>query len=238
MAPAVQRQAPARARLVAWMAFAAVLALAASPLSAGHRQEQRVREARWSYEKLLDDPRERIPAELLERTRCVAIFPRLVEAAFGFGGTRGLGVASCRNAERRWSPPAFVKLTGGSVGLQAGYKRAEVILFVVSERGARSLLDRHTSLGGEASVALGPLDRETAVSTDRRYDEDIFVYSRSRGVFGGVSVEGSQLAISRKAIRRYYGSDVAAESILFDHEVPQSPPEARPFADGLQELMP
>lgn len=214
----------------------ALLLLAAGPAArADLQQEEKVREARWVYESLLGGENEAVPRELLIKTRCIVIFPGVVEAAFAVGGSHGVGVASCRNNRGNWSPPAFMRLTGGSLGLQVGVRKSDLVLFIVTARGAKSMLDPTFAFGGEVQVAAGPRAKEKAISTDARFEADMYFYSHQEsGLFAGAAIEGSHLRVSRKAIRRYYGRDLWAESILFDHEVPQHPPEARAFMDGLK----
>ena len=108
---------------------------------AGQKQENKVRSARWVYEELFGNQREKIPAALLADTRCIAVFPGLVEAGLVFGGSHGTGVVSCRNDEGKWSPPSFVKTIEGSFGLKIGYKSSDVVFFLVSETSTKVLLD-------------------------------------------------------------------------------------------------
>lgn len=207
----------------------------AAPSAADSKQIWKVREARWVLDELVNSESPVVPRELLEDTRCVAIFPGIVKGAFGFGGRRGKGVASCRTQEGRWSPPSFLKLSEGSFGLQAGYQETDLLVFFVTEAGARSLLEPKLALGGDASVAAGEIDHAAGVSTDMRLKSDVYLYARSSGFFAGVSVEGSQLSAAPKAIRRYYGRQLWPESILFDQEVPRLPPEAQALMDSLSE---
>lgn len=220
------------------LALAMVLGLAAAspPLEAGKRQETTVRTARWVYEELFGNQQQKIPAALLADTRCLAIFPGLVKAAFGFGGSHGTGVVSCRNDARKWSPPSFVKASEGSFGLQVGFKASDVVLFFVSERASQALLDKRVSFGGTLSVAAGPVAKSAGATTDKKLSEDVYLYVQARGLFAGASVEGLRLGTSAKAIRKYYGHYVWPGEILFEHRIPSEPPEARQYAEGLNRL--
>ena len=142
-----------------------------------------------------------MPERLLEEARCIAILPKVVKGAFVWGGRRGQGVMSCRNDERRWSPPAFVKITGGSFGLQAGAQSTDLVMFFMTELGARSLIDSKFILGGDVTVAAGPVGRAAAANTDIRLKAEVYAYARSRGLFAGVSIEGAQLSVYQNWMR-------------------------------------
>ncbi len=120
-------------------------------------------------------------------------------------------------------------MSGASFGFQIGVESTDFLLFFMSERGARSLLTSKFTLGGDASVAAGPVGRTVEASTDLRFKAEIYSYARSRGIFAGLSLEGARLAPDQKAIRRYYGKRIFPETILFDHEVPWVPEEAQEF---------
>jgi len=214
-------------------AMVLTIALLAHPLWAGKKQETKVRSARWVYEELFGNQQQKIPAALLADTLCVAIFPGLVEAALGFGGSHGTGIVSCRNDEGKWSPPSFVKISVGSFGVQIGYKASDMVLFFVTEKATKVLLEKKTTFGGALKYAAGPTGGQTGTTTDRELSSDIYIYAKSRGLFGGASLEGVRLGASPKALRKYYGHYVWPGQILFDHEVPNMPAEAEEFMEGL-----
>jgi len=184
---------------------------------------ERVGKAREVYRELTGGADREIPKALLDECDCVAVFPGVIKAAIGFGGRYGKGVVTCRNSAGRWSPLAFFRLTGGSWGLQLGAESTDLVLFIMSERGARSLLESKFTLGGKLSVAAGPAGRSAEASTDAKFDAEIYSYARSRGLFAGLSLEGARLAPDGSANRGYYGTPVSARAILFDHEVPRRP---------------
>ena len=210
-----------------------VIACLAHPAWAGKKQETTVRSARWVYEELFGNQQEKIPAALMADTRCVAVFPGLVEAALGFGGSHGTGVVSCRNEEGNWSPPSFIKISEGSFGLQIGYKSSDLVLFFVTEESTKVLLEKKTSFGGTLKYAAGPTGGQTGTTTDKELSSDVYIYAKNRGLFGGASLEGVRIAASPKAIRKYYGHYVWPGQILFDQDVPEKPAEAQEFQDGL-----
>lgn len=194
---------------------------------------ERVDRAREVFQDLITAADRAVPESLLVRTRAIAIFPRVLKAALGFGGRYGKGVVSCRDSAGQWSPPAFLTLTGGSWGLQIGAESAEVVLFFMSERGTRSLLDSKFTLGGKVGVAAGPVGRTAEVATDLKLDAEIYSYARSKGLFAGLSLEGARLAPDNKSIESFYGEPVSARALLFDHKAPRVPPAAEKLMQSL-----
>ena len=221
-----------RLALIAALAFG----LLTQPARAGEKQEGTVRKSRWVYEEVLQNQTRRLPAPILQATKCVAIFPGLKEAAFAFGGRHGTGTITCRNEEGIWSPPAFLKLSAGSFGLQIGYQASDIMMLFVTEKAAQAILEPQFALGGDLSVAAGPYSDTAGITSAKDLTEDIYIYSQSTGLFAGASFEGTRLAMSSKAIRRYYGHYIWPGAILFEHEVPFMPGEAQEFVDGLQQI--
>lgn len=199
----------------------------AASAGAATRYEEKIEASRQAYLRLFELEDRRVPERLLADARCIAILPKVVKGAFVWGGRRGHGVMSCRNDAGAWSPPAFVKLTGGSFGLQAGAQITDLVLFIMSEKGARSLVKSKFILGGDVTVAAGPVGRAAEASTDLRLRAEVYAYARSRGLFAGLSIEGAQLSVYQKWIERYYGQRIWPEDILFEHQVPHLPLEAR-----------
>lgn len=181
------------------------------------------------YLELMGAPDRKVPQRLLENAICIAVIPNVYKGAFGWGGRHGNGVTSCRNADGVWSPPSFTEISGGSFGLQIGGEAVDLVLFFMNERGVLSLLGSKFTLGGDASVAAGPVGRTAEAGTDIKLKAEIYSYARSRGLFAGLSLEGSRLAPDNKANRKYYQQTVDAESILFDHRVPRRPASASRF---------
>ena len=156
----------------------------------------------------------RPPRQLLDATSCIAVIPRVIKGAFVIGGRRGNGVISCRH-EGRWTPHAFLKLSGVSFGLQIGGQSTDIVLLIVNERSVRSLLKSKFTLGADASVAAGPNSLDVQATTDSRLDAEIYSYVTSKGLFAGASIDGARLALNRKLIADYYGAYVRPEDILF-----------------------
>lgn len=193
--------------------------------------ERKVRVSAEIYEDFFtaeDEASNRVIAE----AECVAVIPNMVKGALGIGGHHGKGVISCKG-EDAWSPPAFVKMTGGSFGLQIGGEESDLVLFFMSRRGVESLLDTKFTLGAEAGVAAGPYGSSAEANTDLRLRAEIYAYAKSRGLFAGLSVEGASLSIDQKGIKSYYGERIWPEKILFEHEVPSVPAEAQHFMNTL-----
>ena len=203
---------------------------------AAEKQEGTVRKSRWVYEQVLQSPARRLPTPILQATKCVAIFPGLKEAALAFGGRHGTGTITCRDDEGVWSPPAFLKLSAGSFGLQIGFQASDIMMFFVTDKAAKTILEPQFALGGDLSVAAGPYSETAGITSAKDLTEDIYIYSRASGLFAGASFEGTRLAMSSKAIRRYYGHYIWPGAILFEHDVPFMPGEAQEFVDGLQQI--
>jgi lipid-binding SYLF domain-containing protein len=157
-----------------------------------------------------------IPNELMERAEAVAVFPNVIKGAFGVGGQFGKGLVSERRADGRWSAPSFVKIGGGNVGLQLGVQSTDLVLVFTSRDGFKGLLDGKVKLGADAAVAAGPVGRNAQVATDVLLKSPVFAYSRSRGLFAGIALDGSVVSIDESANRKVYGKDFTAQDILLD----------------------
>ena len=174
-----------------------------------------------------------IPRDLLAKAECVAVFPKVVKAGFIVGGEAGRGVASCRTPSG-WSAPAFFEIKGGSVGLQIGGQATDFVLLFMNEGGMQSLLSDKFELGGDASVAAGPVGRTTSATTDIKMDAQILSYSRSKGLFAGVSLKGSVISPEKSDMKGTYGKDVTAQTVLTISN-DRAPMEVRTFAKTLTE---
>lgn len=164
-----------------------------------------------------------IPQELLSRSHCVAIIPGMKKVGFGFGGKYGRGVLNCRGKEGKgWTGPSAIRVEGGSFGFQIGGSSTDVVLLILNEHGKHKLLSSKFTLGADASVAGGPVGRTAQAQTDVQMRAEILSYSRSRGVFAGVSVEGATLRPDSQANMKIYGRKVSAKQVLLG-EVPSPP---------------
>ena len=211
-----------------WLAIALVAVFAAT--AAAGTSDKLARKLERSvevYESLFETPDRKVPEYLLKNAECVAILPGVIKGGLGWGGRHGRGVVSCRNGRGKWSPPAFVKLSGGSLGFQIGGQSTDHVLFFMTRRSIESVLESKFILGVDASVAAGPAGRSAEASTDAKLNAEIYSYAKSRGLFAGVSVEGARFAPDLKRILQYYGQRVSPEDILFEHRVPKLPREAR-----------
>ena len=206
----------------------AVLTLLAMPALAGERQRIKLRTAVEVWKELMEAPGKKVPQRLLEDARCLAVIPGVIKGAFVFGGHRGKGVLTCRRGDG-WSAPIFINMTGGSWGLQAGGQSIDFVLFFVTDRSVKSLLKSEFTLGGDASVAAGPLGRTAEASTDLKLNAEIYSYGKSRGLFAGISFQGARLAANQRWINDYYGKRLWPESVLFEDAVSSPPPEAKAF---------
>jgi len=165
----------------------------------------------------------RIPQGLLDKAYCVIVIPSVLKGAFGVGGSYGRGAMSCRGGEDfkgPWSPPTMMALEGGSAGFQVGGQATDFVLLVMNKRGASSILSGKFKIGGDAAASAGPIGRDTQANLDVYMRTTILTYSRSRGLFAGVSLEGSTLRPDNKANKRLYGKEVSAKSIVLDSAVP------------------
>ena len=213
----------------------AAMALTLSPaaLHAADQEAERLNDAGAVLKELLSGPDKEIPAQLERDCRCIAVFPGVIKGAFGWGGRRGHGVLSCRDSKGSWSPPSFLTITGGSFGLQIGVQKTDLVLVVMNEKGARSLLESEFTLGAKGSVAAGPVGRSVEGSTDIKLDAEVYSYARSKGLFAGLSLEGARVNADRKAIARFYGAPLDPKAIVLEHRVPKIPPAAKEYISQL-----
>ncbi|HKO05074.1 MAG TPA: lipid-binding SYLF domain-containing protein [Candidatus Acidoferrales bacterium] len=222
---------------VAILFSVAVLAL---PTVAGSKEEERLLDCGVVLKQALDVP-EHIPQSLLDKAECVVVIPSVKKAAIFVGGSYGRGAMSCRTGEHwtgPWSAPSMYALEGGSFGLQIGGEATDFILLVVNPRGASSLLRSKVKLGGDVSAALGPLGRTSQADTDIAMRAEILTYSRSQGLFLGVSLDGSTLRPDEEANHRIYGRDLEASEIVRNEHAAAVPKAARNMLAELNKRSP
>ena len=201
-------------------AVLAVAVLAGLPAATFARQSdesdeaRRVREASVVFGEIMTAEDDAIPRSLLGNAEGIAVFPGTVRAGFIFGGMRGRGILSART-ESGWSAPAFLTLTGGSFGLQIGGQAVDLILVIRNRRGLENLVSNQFKLGADVAVAAGPLGREAEASTDLQLRAQILSYSRARGLFAGVTVNGSTVRQDQDANERFYGQRLETQQIVF-----------------------
>ena len=198
-------------RLLVLSAVAACAALAAD------KAVDRCNRAAEVLQEIMDAGDKSIPQDLLARAHCVAVVPNLIKGAFIVGGKRGVGVIACRGqGGKGWTGPSTVKIEGGSIGFQIGGSSTDVILLVMNEKGKEKLLASKFTLGGDASVAGGPVGRTAQAQTDAQMRAEILSYSRARGVFAGISLEGATLRGDAGEDAKIYGRRVDRKEILLE----------------------
>jgi SH3 domain-containing YSC84-like protein 1 len=201
----------------------AVLPVLSSRGSAADREkdEDRLENSGTVLKEILDVPDD-IPQDLLDKADCVVVFPSVLKAAFIVGGSYGRGAMSCRKGEDfrgSWGAPTMMALEGGSFGLQIGGEATDFVLLVMNERGASGILTSKVKLGADASAAAGPVGRTASAETDATLRADILSYSRARGAFVGVALEGSTIRPDNSANKKIYGKEVSAREIVLSGHV-------------------
>ena len=218
--------------------FSLALTLAL-PLFAQDKETERVENAGKVMEEILKAP-DGIPQSVLDKADCVVILPSVLKFAIGIGGSYGRGVMTCRggsNFHGPWGAPSMIALEGGSAGLQLGGNATDFILLLMSPRSAENILKSKVKLGADASAAAGPVGRAASAETDVTLRAEILSYSRSRGLFAGVSLEGSTLRPDNGANKNLYGKEVSASDIVFKKAVPV-PASAKQLLATLQKASP
>ncbi|HEX2139215.1 MAG TPA: lipid-binding SYLF domain-containing protein [Woeseiaceae bacterium] len=192
-----------------------VSVLLAAPALAATPEEERVANATDVIAQLLDIPEESVPEVLLSRAYGIAVIPNVVKIGFGLGARRGKGVLVVRQDGGTWSNPAFVTLTGGSFGWQIGAQSTDIILVFKTRKGVDDIARGKLTLGADASIAAGPVGRAAGVATDIEFQAEVFSYSRSRGLFAGVALEGAGLQMDQAANAAFYGDpDITAAQVF------------------------
>jgi SH3 domain-containing YSC84-like protein 1 len=221
----------------------AVLIAAVSLLSicapAQQHEQDRLKHSGEVMMEILNVP-ENLPKYTLDRAECVIVIPSVKKLAFGVGASYGRGAMTCRsgaNFTGPWGPPALYALEGGNIGFQIGGQATDFVLLVVNPKGAMSLLKSKVKLGGDASAAAGPKGRDAEAATDVLMRAEILTYSRARGLFAGVSLEGSTLRPDGSANNKLYGRDITAREIVIEHKV-GTPPSAQLLISALQKASP
>jgi len=202
-------------------------------LSADRGDEvKRLQRATEVFSEIMKTPDKGIPGDLLDKCECVGIVPGLKKGGLGLGGKYGKGLVMCRKPDRSWTAPSFITIEGGSVGLQIGFTQIDVVMLMMNRKGVEKLIDDKFTVGADASAAAGPVGRQAAAQTNIRLDAEILTYSRAKGLFAGVSLDGATLRADKDDNRDFYGKDVDARKILIDAAV-EMPAEARPLASAL-----
>jgi lipid-binding SYLF domain-containing protein len=211
----------------------------ARPNPVTSKEMERLHRASQVFAAIMNAPDQTLPRNLLDRSECVAVIPSMLKGGLVFGGRYGRGVVSCRKSggAGEWGPPSMLTLGGGSFGLQFGGASVDVLMLVLNPSGIQKLLQDKFTLGGDASAAAGPVGRAATAETDAQMNAKILTYSRSRGVFAGLELEGAVLMQDRDGNRSLYGRPVDARELLLGGNT-ATPPAAREFTAELSRLSP
>lgn len=228
----------AEVKRYSWRTAVQALAIglvAASPVLASDPGDEakRITESIQVLNELTTTPDNAIPSYVLERAEAIVVIPTLVKGGFVVGAEHGRGVMSVRDRKtNQWSSPSFVTMTGGSIGWQIGLQSVDLVLVVMNREGVDDLLKSEFTLGGNASVAAGPVGRSAEASTDARMGAKILAYSRAKGLFAGATLEGSSLRSDDDANQRFYGRAISAK-VLAESANLTAPPAAKQWRDAL-----
>jgi lipid-binding SYLF domain-containing protein len=226
-------------RIVLWslvIVFAFTIPVTARPYDKSAEAE-RATAAVHVLSEIMNIPESSIPEDLMARAHGIAVIPHVVKGAFGVGGQWGKGLMSQRHEDGSWSSPAYIDIGGGSFGLQLGVEASDIVLVFTDEDGLRGILKGKLKLGADASATAGPIGRKAEVGTDVLLKSAVFAYSRSKGLFAGISLDGSVIGIDNDANRKIYGEKVTGKEILLGNAV-QPNDVVEPFIAELQKVSP
>src|SRR5580692_3614227 len=225
------------------LAMGMLLALTAAPMLAARpdneKEVDRLENAGMVMDEIMNIP-DNIPQDLIDKAECVIVFPSVLKAAFVVGGSYGRGAMACRSGEHftgPWGAPSMMALEGGSLGFQLGGQATDFVLLVMNPRGATAILNSKVKLGADMAAAAGPKGRDATAATDATLRAEILSYSRSRGLFAGISLEGSSLRPDNDANEKLYGKKVTATAIIRRGAVPV-PPAAEKMVSLLEKKSP
>jgi len=213
--------------------FLAILSLGTLCWAGSAREDatERLENATQVIHEIMGMPDKGIPEEVLEHAKCVAVVPHMVKGGFIFGGKGGKGVATCRTANG-WSAPAFITISGGNWGLQIGVEAVDLVMIIQNEKGMQKLLSSNFHLGADASAAAGPVGRHAEAGTNWKMDTEILTYSRAKGVFAGLTLEGASIRQDSDSRHAIYGPKVTTRALLLG-KVP-APAAAQPFLTAIR----
>jgi lipid-binding SYLF domain-containing protein len=200
-------------------------------------EAERAREAADVLNDIMKIPENAIPEELMARAHGIAVIPHVVKGAFGIGGQWGKGLMSQRREDGKWSAPSYIEIGGGSFGLQLGVQASDVVLVFTDDSGLKGILKGKVKLGADASATAGPVGRKAEVGTDVLLRSGVFSYSRSKGLFAGISLDGSVIGIDEDANRKVYGKAVTGQQILLGQSV-RANSTVEPFMQALLKSSP
>ena len=216
------------------MTFVAILSMTSIGWAASSREAtyDRLDHAGNVLHEIMAAPDKGIPQEVFEHAKCIAVVPHLLKGGFVFGAENGRGIATCRTADG-WSAPAFFTITGGSWGLQIGFEGVDLVMVIQNDRGMQHLINSNFELGADASAAAGPVGRHASANTDWKLETEVLTYSRARGLFAGVTLNGAAIRRDDDSTEAIYGHDVSTRHILQGEvAVPQA---AHAFLDAVRD---
>src|SRR5689334_648396 len=215
-----------------WMTTVGLVLVASVAFAASAREDsvERLQMATGVLKQIMDAPDKGIPEEVLDNAKCVVVVPHLVKGGFIVGGKHGRGVASCRTATG-WSAPAFISVGGGSWGLQIGAEGVDLVMLVMNDKGLQHLLSSKFQISGEGSAAAGPVGRHASAGTDWKMNSELLTYSRSKGAFAGLTLEGAVIEQDDDSTEAVYGKGMSFRKILLGNVTP--PASAAPFMAAL-----
>src|SRR5476651_767662 len=228
-----------RKEIVSTVFFSAALGSAAivNSAHAGAREEGRLLTATEVVEEVQAMPDSQIPDALLSRAYGIAVIPDVTKVAFIFGGRHGNGVLVVRDKlTSSWSNPSFVSLTGGSWGFQAGAQSSDIVLVFTTKTGIEGIAGGKLTLGADASVATGPVGRQGSAATDMNFNAEIYSYARTRGLFGGIALDGSVISIDRGSDAAFYRKSGVTATEIFSGQAPSPPETAQRFMERLAQV--
>ena len=210
----------------------------ASTPASTFEERERAQKAARAFQEIMSAPDQNIPYEILERAKCVAVFPSVKKAGFVIGGQYGKGLISCRRADGgSWGAPAFFTIGGGSFGLQIGAQAVDLVLLVMNRNGVEGLLQDKFEIGAGAAASAGPIGRNAHASTDVLLKAQIISYSRSRGLFAGLELKGAVIAADKSANRAVYGDQVTARDVLVEGKA-RTPADFQIFPQTIEKFSP
>jgi SH3 domain-containing YSC84-like protein 1 len=216
-----------------------ILFLVSGAWADGSKQRKILRTSQLVLEEIQKSPDQQIPMNLISKAKAIIVFPTMLKAGFFVGARYGKGIASVRAEETgKWGPPAFLFTTGGSFGFQFGAQAIDLILLIMSQRGLEGLLNEQFTLGGDIAISAGPVGRHAEASADVFMQGEIYSYSRSKGLFGGVSLKGTIITSDSDANLTYYGHPYTSEEILLTKQVRKVPESGNQFIKIFNHLAP
>ena len=216
------------------MLFVALLSLTSLSWAESHREAstERLDKAGRVISEIMNAPDKGIPEEVLEHAKCIAVVPHMIKGGFVFGAENGRGVATCRTANG-WSAPAFFAITGGNWGLQIGIEGIDLVMIIQNEKGMQRLLSSKFELGADASAAAGPVGRHASADTDWKLNTEILTYSRAKGAFAGLTLNGASIRRDDDSMEAFYGRHVSTRAVLAGQVA--VPAAAQPFISAIHE---